>query len=165
MGNFNYLPMDAYAKSTKLNMSKSLHKETQSIRDAFHRAEEDLKTKDYVYKDILAENYINNLLNSGYTTSINNSNKMPQIKDVKFNGPATIVFFDDNTKVVIKCNDTDIFDPEKAVMICVLRKALGMSGSQFKKWVGKWTKAYEEPTETWNSIEEICQAIKNVFHV
>lgn len=141
----NYVPMDEYAKSIKPNMY-SLH-------------------KDYAPNDILAENYINNLLNSGYTTSINNSNKMPQIKDVKFNGPATIVFFDDNTKVVIKCNDTDIFDPEKAVMICVLRKALGMSGSQFKKWIGKWTKSYEEPTETWNSIEEICQAIKNVFHV
>lgn len=136
----NYVPMDAYAKSTELKMNMP-----------------------NLYKD--AENYINNLLNSGYTTSINNSNKMPQIKDVKFNGPATIVFFDDNTKIVIKCTDTDIFDPEKAVMICVLRKALGMSSSQFKKWIGKWTKSYEEPEETWNSIEEICQAIKNVFHV
>lgn len=118
--------------------------------------------------DILLENYMNNLLNSGYINSKNNQvhqYRMPQIKEVKFNGPATIVFFDDNTKVVIKCTDTDIFDPEKAVMICVLRKALGMNSSQFKKWLGNWTKAYEEPKETWNSIEEVCQAIKNAFHV
>lgn len=148
MSNFNYLPMDEYAKSTKLKMSD------------FH--------KDYVYNDILMENYMNNLLNSGYINSKNNQVHqyvMPQIKEVKFNGPATIVFFDDNTKVVIKCTDTDIFDPEKAVMICVLRKALGMSSSQFKKWIGNWTKAYEEPKETWNSIEEMLQAIKNAFHV
>lgn len=148
MSNFNYLPMDAYAKSTELKMSD------------FH--------KDYVYNDILMENYMNNLLNSGYINSKNNQVHqygIPQIKEVKFNGPATIVFFDDNTKVVIKCTDTDIFDPEKAVMICVLRKALGMSSSQFKKWLGNWTKAYEEPKETWNSIEEIYQAFKNVFHV
>lgn len=149
MSNFNYLSMDAYAKSrTKSYVEKEF--------------------KDYVSNDILMENYMNNLLNSGYINSKKNQflpYVMPQIKDVKFNGPATIVFFDDNTKVVIKCTDTDIFDPEKAVMICVLRKALGMSSSQFKKWIGNWTKAYEEPTETWNSIEEICQAFKNVFHI
>lgn len=131
----------------------------------------------YVYQTEM-ENYINNLLISGGPNSKKNQDPvgaifngkflpyvMPQIKEVKFNGPATIVFFDDNTKVVIKCTDTDIFDPEKAVMICVLRKALGMSSSQFKKWLGNWTKAYEEPKETWNSIEEVCQAIKNAFHV
>lgn len=148
MSNFNYLTMDEYAKSTKLKMSD------------FY--------KECVSNDILMENYMNNLLNSGYISSKNNQVHqygMPQIKEVKFNGPATIVFFDDNTKVVIKCTDTDIFDPEKAVMICVLRKALGMSSSQFKKWLGNWTKAYEEPKETWNSIEEMLQAIKNAFHV
>ena len=48
------------------------------------------------------------------------------IKRVIFNDPATIVFWEDGTKTVVKCDaKTDIYDPEKGLAMCFARKALG----------------------------------------
>ena len=56
----------------------------------------------------------------------------PEIKDVKFNGPATIVFWSDNTKTIVKCEDED-FDKEKGLAMAISKKFLGSnkSGSNY----------------------------------
>ena len=72
------------------------------------------------------------------------SNYMPNdirscIKKVKFNPPATIVFWTDNTKTVVKCNGED-YDPEKGLAMCICKKVLGDKGNYyevFKKWLPK----------------------------
>lgn len=72
------------------------------------------------------------------------SNYMPTdirrlIKNVKFNPPATIVFWTDNTKTVVKCNGED-YDPEKGLAMCICKKVLGDKGNYyevFKKWLPK----------------------------
>ena len=67
------------------------------------------------------------------------------IKKVKFNPPATIVFWTDNTKTVVKCNGED-YDPEKGFAMCICKKMLGNKGNYyevFKKWLPK-----EEETES-----------------
>lgn len=48
-----------------------------------------------------------------------------EIKDIKVNGPATIVFWEDGTKTVVKCVPDDPYDTEKAVAMCFMKKALG----------------------------------------
>ena len=61
------------------------------------------------------------------------------IKNVKFNPPATIVFWTDNTKTVVKCNGED-YDPEKGLAMCICKKMLGNKGNYyevFKKWLPK----------------------------
>ena len=61
------------------------------------------------------------------------------IKKVKFNPPATIVFWTDNTKTVVKCNNED-YDPEKGLAMCICKKVLGDKGNYyevFKKWLPK----------------------------
>ena len=61
------------------------------------------------------------------------------IKKVKFNPPATIVFWTDNTKTVVKCNGED-YDPEKGLAMCISKKFLGDKGNYyevFKKWLPK----------------------------
>ena len=61
------------------------------------------------------------------------------IKNVKFNPPATIVFWTDNTKTVVKCNGED-YDPEKGLAMCICKKMLGNRGNYyevFKKWLPK----------------------------
>lgn len=71
--------------------------------------------------------------------------KMPKIKDVIFNDPATIVFWADGTKTVVQCQDDDIFDPEKGLAMAITKKALGNKGNycnELKKWLPK----KEEPT-------------------
>lgn len=57
--------------------------------------------------------------------SANNLYNTFEIKDIKVNGPATIVFWADGTKTVVKCGPDDSYDVEKAVAMCFMKKALG----------------------------------------
>lgn len=47
--------------------------------------------------------------------SSNNLRNTFEIKDIKVNGPATIVFWADGTKTVVKCGAEDLYDAEKAL--------------------------------------------------
>lgn len=64
------------------------------------------------------------------------------IKDVIFNNPATIVFWEDGTKTVVKAENEE-FDPEKGLAMAIAKKALGNNYGYydiFKKYVGKYEK-------------------------
>lgn len=51
--------------------------------------------------------------------------RIPEIKEVIFNYPATIVCWKDGTKTVVKCGkDETFFDREKAVAMCLIKKML-----------------------------------------
>lgn len=61
------------------------------------------------------------------------------IKKVIFNSPATIVFWSDGSKTVVKAH-LDDYDPEKGLAIAIAKKALGNEGNYynvFKKWLPK----------------------------
>lgn len=63
---------------------------------------------------------------------------LPTIKDVIYNGPATIVFWVDGSKTVVKCQEDDDYDPEKGLAMAIAKKALGNKGNYcniFKKWL------------------------------
>lgn len=62
------------------------------------------------------------------------------IKNVIFNDPATIVFWQDGSKTVVKCQDGDKFDPEKGLAMAIAKKVYGNKGNycnQLKKWLPK----------------------------
>lgn len=65
------------------------------------------------------------------------------IKDVIFNPPATIVFWTDNTKTVVKA-DGENYDPEKGIAMAISKKMLGDNKYEyynvFKHWLKKWRK-------------------------
>lgn len=67
--------------------------------------------------------------------------KRTKIKNVIFNDHATIVFWSDGTKTVVKCGENDIYDPEKGLAMAVAKKYLGTNKShsnymeEFKKWL------------------------------
>lgn len=50
---------------------------------------------------------------------------VPEIKRVIFNGPATIVFWSDNTKTIVKCMDGELFDEEKGIAMAFMKKMYG----------------------------------------
>ena len=54
-------------------------------------------------------------------------------KKIHFNGPATIVEWNDGTKTVVKCQRGDKFDPLTGVAMCCMKKMLGSneSGSNY----------------------------------
>lgn len=67
-----------------------------------------------------------------------NTTKLPEIKNVIFNEPATIVIWSDGTKTVVKCQEGEGYDPEKGMAMAISKKALGNKGNYcevFKKWL------------------------------
>ena len=76
------------------------------------------------------------------------------IKKFKFTPPATIVFWTDNTKTVVKCSGED-YDPEKGLAMCICKKMLGNKGNYyevFKKWLPK-----EEDSDV---VQKVLEHIK-----
>lgn len=65
------------------------------------------------------------------------------IANVIFNDPATIVFWADGTKTVVKAQD-EAFDPEKGLAMAISKKVFGNEGNYFNR-IKKWTDKYEEP--------------------
>ena len=65
---------------------------------------------------------------------------MSRIKNVIFNDPATIVFWSDGTKTVVKCGKDDTFDPEKGLAMAISKCFFDNAGyfnDVFKKWIPK----------------------------
>lgn len=76
-----------------------------------------------------------------------NINKTPKltievtIEKVIFNAPATIVFWSDGTKTVVKTQNGEEFDPEKGLAMAMAKRAFGNEGNYYnhiKKWVDKY---------------------------
>lgn len=67
------------------------------------------------------------------------------IKNVIFAPPATIVYWSDGTKTVVKCSLNDVFDPEKGLAMAIAKRCGGNKGNYYKKiqnWVEKSGKKY-----------------------
>lgn len=65
-------------------------------------------------------------------------NYLPEIKNVIFNEPATIILWEDGTKTVVKCQNGDKYSREVGMALCVAKKAFGNTSSFndiFKKWI------------------------------
>lgn len=78
-----------------------------------------------------------------------------KIKNVIFNGPATIVYWSDGSKTVVKCQPGEVLDYEKGLAMAISKKMLGNCGSyydEFKKWVPE-----EEYVET--DFVTVCENI------
>lgn len=53
---------------------------------------------------------------------------LPEVKDVLFNGPATVTFWEDGTKTVSKTRGGDEFDPMFGLIATILRKLTNNRG-------------------------------------
>ena len=78
-------------------------------------------------KPILHHIYANN--NLFFSPSEININNIPEVKKVIFNDPATIIYWKDGTKTVVKCQNGDDFDPEKGFAMAFLKKCWGNKGN------------------------------------
>lgn len=97
--------------------------------------------------------YYRNMLNSIYGV---NPYYRPEIKNVIFNDPATIVFWTDGTKTVVKCQEDDEFDPEKGLTMAIAKKVYGNKGS-YCNVIKKWCEPYHEKQKEKNDIvTRIC---------
>lgn len=77
------------------------------------------------------------------------------IQRVLFNDPATIVFWKDGTKTVVKCQEGDVYSEEVGLALCFAKKALGNQGNfnnVFKKWVPEATANVIDDSELRKSL-------------
>lgn len=85
-------------------------------------------------------NWNDTLGNALISSSTNSSCTIPEIKDVIFNPPATIVKWADGTKTVVKCQrkEGDVYSKEVGLAMAISKKALGNKGNfndVFSKWI------------------------------
>ena len=67
------------------------------------------------------------------------TNRRVKIKDVIFSDPATVVFWDDNTKTVVKTRGGEKYDKEKGLAMAIIKKITGNTSNYyniFKEWCG-----------------------------
>jgi hypothetical protein len=99
-------------------------------------------------------NYASNIQHVNYHTFI-----IPEIKDIVFNPPATIVFWTDNTKTVVKCQNDEEFDPEKGITMAFFKKMHGNKGHYFEE-IKKWCEKYYEQEEQTNQLMDEINSIR-----
>ena len=85
-------------------------------------------------------------------------NLLTEITNVIFNDPATIVFWGDGTKTVVKA-ENEPFDPEKGLAMAIVKKLFGTNKSKsnyndiFKKWIPEEDKDDKELEEECDNTE------------
>lgn len=61
-----------------------------------------------------------------------------QIERVIFNAPATVVYWKDGTKTVVKCQDGDKYSKETGLAMAIVKKVYGNNGTYndiMKTWI------------------------------
>ena len=103
------------------------------------------------------------------------------IEDVRFCGPATIIFWGDGAKTVVKCTKGDEFNPELGMAMCLLKRMLSEEDYKtFKKACKHFIKKdearkkgkakFEDDMMNWSNHQEtefekgIRKAINDVFN-
>ena len=86
------------------------------------------------------------------------------ITNVIFNDPATIVFWSDGTKTVVKTRGNDKFDPEKGLAMAICKKHMGNADGwykEFKKWLPE---EKEDPIDIYESaaVKLITEAVEEI---
>lgn len=114
----NLLQGYAFAKremEAKQNQQRVGYVNPHNRAQIIHYIEEDIKQTTKLCKE---------MLNMKYGTCFG-------IAKVVFNNPATIVFWADGTKTVVKAGKGDRFDPEKGLAMAIAKRALGNEGNYY----------------------------------
>lgn len=62
---------------------------------------------------------------------------LPRIEMVIFNDPATIIYWDDGAKTVVKCQPGDTFSAETGLMAAMLKRFMG-NDNTYNKVINSW---------------------------
>lgn len=90
------------------------------------------------------------------------SRRKHEIKKVIFNGPATVVYWGDGTKTVVKCSKDDEFDPEKGLAMAIVKKFFGNENG-YSKNIKKWVDTYEDKDTDTNINTGAIGVVGNSF--
>lgn len=107
-------------------------------------------------------------INAGtlYINDIPLGRMYPEIKNVIFSGPCTIVMWSDGDKTIVRCDDEN-FDKEKGLAMAIAKKFLGTNKTKsnyndiFKKWCTEDEFSEEENKVIETALEGIKKEIDN----
>lgn len=84
---------------------------------------------------------------------------IPEVREIRYNGPATIVFWEDNTKTVVKVQPEELcYDPDKAFAMAVCKK---LFGNKFNRHLTEAQKAFKKCYE--EECEKECIRFDNLI--
>lgn len=178
-GDFKYSDLMAYHGLTDNEMKLWLAEFIQVFDSRYN----DYKNRTVVlsarYNPIFSPEYVEKM-NKSIKEAWSNMNPYltlnPRIKKVVFNNPATIVLWTDGTKTVVKCQNDEIFDPEKGLAMAIAKKAFGNKGNYCNE-IKKWTEKYEADkaaeikldikcsNEVTDAVRRAQEAIRNAFGI
>ena len=72
------------------------------------------------------------------TKTTTTPNKIPNIKQVYFNEPVTVVLWENGEKTIVRCQDGDTYSKESGLAIAIMKYMSGNKGrfnDIFKKWI------------------------------
>jgi len=76
------------------------------------------------------------------------------IERVLFYNPATIVYWKDGTKTVVKTQDGEVFDKEKGLAMAIAKKVLGNEGNYYETFKKYTSEDIEKDTQ--NEDSDYC---------
>ncbi len=91
-------------------------------------------------------NDVRNILNDVTVTNNFIGVSEESIEKVIFNPPATVVYFKDGSKVVVKTTEDDVFNPEVGLAMAIVKRIFG-SRSNYKKFINKFIPEDDETTK------------------
>ena len=113
------------------------------------------------------------MVNTPRKNTPNNPSKSLTIENVIFNPPATIVFWSDKTKTIVKCDyDYESYDPEKGIAMAIAKKLMGDNKGNYYELFKHWRKKWDEQNETTEDVKidipkspisELADSLKKAF--
>lgn len=104
-------------KITKVDLESSAYSSDMTTVECLVVNDDQIK---YHHRDDLKKQ-----LNSIYGEAAMREARRFDIVKVIFNNPATIVFWADGTKTVVKCQEGDVYSKETGMALCIAKRALG----------------------------------------
>jgi len=99
-----------------------------------------LKGDNIMFTDPLFKGLSGTITTAAPTTFSFSMDYRHQIKKVIFNDPATIIFWEDGSKTIVKCQPNDKYDKMTGFAMACAKYMFGNKGNYyevFKKWVGE----------------------------
>lgn len=87
---------------------------------------------------------------------------LPEITNVYFNDPVTVVLWDDGTKTIVKCQDGDVYSEEVGLSLCIAKKALG-NMPNFNNVFRKWVPSKVDDDVFYNQVQDYIASQPGIF--
>lgn len=109
-----------------------------------------LSFKKFNYSSMAFDPKTNPFIREIVGCEVKKTNNM-KIKNVIFQDPATIVFWEDGTKTVVRA-EGEGYDPEKGLAMAISRKALGNNRDYYNTFI-HWLKRYKK-NDDWDWLKK-----------